>query len=560
MLHSAFSTKVHSKGVVEAALKRGGAQDPRLHCHSLVTEEVVNTDTPGLVSGDVGGDNIATIALVTEVGLGDVIGELGLVEVGAATLALPKEEVVEGVLDGKTVHGDVIAGHHHPVLHWVAGLVDQRIVERVVRPPEPEVVAHHVALVHAHHDVSRHLLGVRATDTGKDIVHEARVGGITGPLATAPLEERRGALGAGLQEDMRNTHTGHVGNFDHRVAVRGHKSGKAKAEENLVGGSELEGLVNGVDAGGKHNVKALGKEAVDLRCAVAGGRNVNLLERNVAAVELASEGALGVALCGRDVEDEGAVASDVDEGLLGNDGALLNSHNSVAPLVGAVGSRRTTSAAHKVHVPHSSLPHSELRVAAQPLLLRAREDSAGNLSVSHVATAGKACSITIGVLVEVEIMGDVDTTEGGSLGDSPQHASTGTDQGEGGLSAEVLSRPPEGAQSTNNELIATLLRVHTTVTVEDHIIRRLTETGDLSVVSNGNILGISARLEQEGITVLAELTVVARDVAAVLGEGVLDHCGDVRVFRAEHVNVSRPFRRVRLHSRGQQAAAKKQKT
>ena len=65
-----------------------------------VSEERVGTNSKGLMVGDIVGNLVCCVALVTVVVLGDIVWELRLVEEGLSILAVPLEEVGKGVLTG----------------------------------------------------------------------------------------------------------------------------------------------------------------------------------------------------------------------------------------------------------------------------------------------------------------------------------------------------------------------------------------------------------------------------------------------------------------------------
>ena len=156
---------------------------------------------------------------VAKLRLVDVIWELALVKVGAASLAAPHGQVLERVLNHQPVHGHVVSVDNEamvapaiimpgrrevssalravvladiyklaaergqtrtngaPNAIVVVGLVlTKRIFRRVVSAPEPKIVTNNVAAPYPHHRRRRHRRGcrpVRPAHPSKDVVHEA---------------------------------------------------------------------------------------------------------------------------------------------------------------------------------------------------------------------------------------------------------------------------------------------------------------------------------------------------------------------------------------------------
>ena len=103
-----------------------------------------------------------------------IVGQLRLVEVGAAVLAVPLEQVAEVVLRHETVASHVITVYLKASLAWVLIVLDLT-VDIMIGTPKPRVVDDHVAAIDLDHGLGSDWIRVGAADTSEDIMHGARV-------------------------------------------------------------------------------------------------------------------------------------------------------------------------------------------------------------------------------------------------------------------------------------------------------------------------------------------------------------------------------------------------
>ena len=128
--------------VVEADVWIGGNFDGAGEHDVWFFEDAVDAEAPGFVAGDGVGDFVGGPAVGTsgagEAGLvGRIVGDFGLVEVGAAGVAVPEDLELLVVFDEEAVDGDVVAVDDEAVLAGVAGPSD---VGAVIGAPDPGVV------------------------------------------------------------------------------------------------------------------------------------------------------------------------------------------------------------------------------------------------------------------------------------------------------------------------------------------------------------------------------------------------------------------------------------
>ena len=113
--------------VVEADVWFGGDFDGAGEHDIGMPEDAVDAEAPGLVAGDGVGDFVGSPAVgaggTGEAGLvGGIVGDLGLVEVGAAGVAVPEDLELLVMFDEEAVDGDVVSVDDEAVC---AGLVVQ---------------------------------------------------------------------------------------------------------------------------------------------------------------------------------------------------------------------------------------------------------------------------------------------------------------------------------------------------------------------------------------------------------------------------------------------------
>ena len=128
--------------VVEADVWVGGNFDGTAEHDVWFAKDAVDAESPGFVAGNGVGDFIRCPAVGTgcarEAGLvGGIVGDLGLIEVSSAGVAIPEDLELLVVLDEETVDGDVFAVDDEAVLAGVAAPADSG---SVVGAPDPRVV------------------------------------------------------------------------------------------------------------------------------------------------------------------------------------------------------------------------------------------------------------------------------------------------------------------------------------------------------------------------------------------------------------------------------------
>mmetsp|Transcript_22713 Transcript_22713/g.34100 ORF Transcript_22713/g.34100 Transcript_22713/m.34100 type:complete len:213 (-) Transcript_22713:336-974(-) len=201
-------------------------------------------------------DDVATIAWLTEILLGDIVGQFALEEKGLAIFTRPNDLVVQHVLGKEPIHDDIIAVDCHRVPDFVARVLNRAIPGSfMISSPQPQVVSHNIVGVDFNHIVGPRL-GQRciaiATDPTKNIVHKARVCAYCS-FASPPLQERVCACGSSLQEESRDSDTlKSIFDKDQTVHVgcilgRHHRS-HAQSKQDSVAVADDDGLIDLVDA------------------------------------------------------------------------------------------------------------------------------------------------------------------------------------------------------------------------------------------------------------------------------------------------------------------------
>ena len=107
-----------------------------------MAEDAVDAETPGFVGGHVVSHFVGGPAVGAGRGgvaglVGRVVGDFGLIEVGAAVVAVPQHLELLVVLDEEAVGGDVVAVDDEAVVAEVAGPAD---AGAVIGAPDPGVV------------------------------------------------------------------------------------------------------------------------------------------------------------------------------------------------------------------------------------------------------------------------------------------------------------------------------------------------------------------------------------------------------------------------------------
>mmetsp|Transcript_49014 Transcript_49014/g.136738 ORF Transcript_49014/g.136738 Transcript_49014/m.136738 type:complete len:380 (+) Transcript_49014:1091-2230(+) len=356
-----------------------------------------------------------------------VVGKLELVEVGGARLAVPPHSVLQRVLGGEAVHGDVVAVDLHSHAARVGPASDEAAAVHVVGAPEPEVVPDDVPGVDGDHRAHARLVGPRgAAHAGEDVAEHPRVFGLPWVGAPAPLQEGRGWARPRLQQNARHTHAVYVVGHRHgRVRPHRDEGGEPQAEQDLPGSDDLQGGVEAVDAGGEDHVKPRTQLLVD------GGGVVHLCSSHVDLVKVDAARPFGAQIGTdrvkadlRDVQEVPASGADADERLLGHHGGGVDCDVREGPrrgqVVGAAVARGRPLRAHEDHVPDPVAPLRVPVVAAQILLLRAPADVASHLRVRHEPTAGQAGDrVGQPVLEQQQVPGDHHAPQGCGLRGGP---------------------------------------------------------------------------------------------------------------------------------------------
>ena len=160
---------------VEANVRVGGNFDGTAEDDVGLAKDAVDAESPGFVAGDrvgdfvgcpaVGGGSAGEARLV-----GRIVGDLGLIEVGAAGVAIPEDLVLLVVFDEEAVDGDVVAVDDEAVLAGVAGPSD---AGTVIGAPDPGVVDDGVVAVDFQIDSGA--ADACAADAEEDIVETDRI-------------------------------------------------------------------------------------------------------------------------------------------------------------------------------------------------------------------------------------------------------------------------------------------------------------------------------------------------------------------------------------------------
>jgi len=117
-------------------------------------------------------------------------------------------------------------------------------------------------------------------------------------------------------------------------------------------------------------------------------------------------------------------------------------------------------------------------------------------------------------LVQLKVTGNLDSSQGGSLRDSPEHRGAS-----GGCHTHVFGTSPEVSESAS---------LHGEFSVLNHKVAELgvsrgsAETVDSSVVTNLNVQVVVTSFEHESVSSSAPLTVPCGFVSTVLGENSVD--------------------------------------
>ncbi len=259
MADAAVREQADGDHVVEADVGRKGDFDGVGEEDVGVGEDAVDAEAPGFVVGNavgyfVGGPTIGAGGARVG-GLGwRVVGDLGLVEVGAAAVAVPENLELLVVLDEEAVDGDVVGVDEEAVAAEVLVPADALAV---VGAPDPGVVDEGVVAVDL--EIDTRATYACATDTEEDVVEGDGIASVMGVAAGgADLDEDGGELLSRVDEQAGEDDAVGVGGGERGVAVGGVQGGEAEAEDDGVGMGDAEGLGEFVDAGGEEKILAVG--------------------------------------------------------------------------------------------------------------------------------------------------------------------------------------------------------------------------------------------------------------------------------------------------------------
>ena len=143
-----------------------------------MAEDAVDAEAPGFVAGDIVGDFVGGPAVGAGrrgvAGLvGRVVGDFGLIEVGAAVVAVPQHLELLVMFDEEAVDGDVVAVDDEAVVAEVAGPAD---AGAVIGAPDPGVVDDGVVGVDAQVDLGA--AHACSADAEEDVVKEDGILGV----------------------------------------------------------------------------------------------------------------------------------------------------------------------------------------------------------------------------------------------------------------------------------------------------------------------------------------------------------------------------------------------
>ena len=157
-----------------------------------MAEDAVDSEAPGFVAGDgvgyfVGGPAVGAGSTGVAGLVRRIVGDLGLVEVGAAGVAVPEDLELLVVLDEEAVDGDVVAVDDEAVCAGVGGPTD---AGAVIGAPDPGVVDDGVVAVDL--EVVAGAADAGAAYAEEDVVERDRVLCVGGSVLPGPIWRRTG--------------------------------------------------------------------------------------------------------------------------------------------------------------------------------------------------------------------------------------------------------------------------------------------------------------------------------------------------------------------------------
>ena len=227
-------------------------------------EDAVDAEPPGFVAGDgvgyfVGGPAVGVGSAGVAGLVRRIVGDFGLVEVGAAVVAVPEDLKLLVVFHEEAVDGDVVAVDDEAV---VAEILVPADAGAVVGAPDPGVIDDGVVAVDFQIDSGA--ADACAADAEEDIVERDRILCVVGFVFVWPYFEEDGRLcGACVEEEAGDDDAVGVCGCHGGGAVDGVQCGKAETHDYGVGVSDVDGLGEFVDAWGEEEVFAVGELRVD---------------------------------------------------------------------------------------------------------------------------------------------------------------------------------------------------------------------------------------------------------------------------------------------------------
>mmetsp|Transcript_11231 Transcript_11231/g.27941 ORF Transcript_11231/g.27941 Transcript_11231/m.27941 type:complete len:279 (-) Transcript_11231:62-898(-) len=243
VLDGALAVQKHGERRDEKLLEMRGCRDRGVHDHGLVSEEVVDSYTIGGMVGNILCNAIRHVALVAEVVLRHVVGELRLKEESVAAVAIPLDQVRQAMLSLQAICDHIVAVDDGGHLAGVLAVLREAAALDVVGPPEPGVVQDHVPGVDPEHHVCLRLRRLRRPAHARDDVgHDPGVRGVArvGVFGVAPVHEHLSGLRACFQEDACDSHAVHVADLNDGGAVRSHESCVPQSQQYLVLNIQLQ--------------------------------------------------------------------------------------------------------------------------------------------------------------------------------------------------------------------------------------------------------------------------------------------------------------------------------
>ena len=238
-----FAEVVEGDGdhVMEADAGRDGDFNGARQRDVGMAENAVDAESPGFVAGDVVGNFVRGPSV--DAGsrgpaclVGRVVGNFGLVEVGAAVIAVPQHLELLMVLDEEAVGSDVVSIDNEAVVAEVAGPAN---AVAVIGAPDPGVVDDGVVGVDDQVDLGA--AHACSTDAEEDVVKEDGIFSVrdVAALRTYFNEDGRDFF-ARIEEDPGDVDAISVCSGEGGCAVGGPQGGEAEPDDESIGALDLE--------------------------------------------------------------------------------------------------------------------------------------------------------------------------------------------------------------------------------------------------------------------------------------------------------------------------------